>query len=263
MTVSKYCLFIYIFCLTPSFSSANASAPPTPSAFDYSLSGVARTPPFGAALRGEVGRSFPLNQDSASDYFRGRIRPRLALQSSGIVNVLAPAIDIFPVAFLGMTFGGDYVHRTDPILGLDCYTYECGGWLNSEYVRLTLAYQYQSFFAVLNHERRFYSARTDVSKNLIDSANLFSIAPSSDRGSLTSLLIGNKLVTGDVLGLQAQLQTAETSKGFQNQQFLFYVLVKPDYSYVFSAGRFESDIYRPTPQVAFAISWATANKPAL
>jgi len=230
---------------------------------DYSWVSVVRTPPFGAALRGEIGRSLPFHEDAAIEYLRGYIRPHLALQSSGIVNVIAPAIDFFPVTFFGVSLGGDYIHRNDPILGLDCNTYECDGWLNSSYLRLSLAYKFRNFFTVGKLERRSYEERTDTSKNLIDSANLFSIAPTNDRGSLTSLVMGWKLEGNHLFGFQFQNQTTEVSKGFQNQQFLFYSIKPADYSYLFSLGRFESDIYQPTPQIAFAINWATANRPIL
>lgn len=79
----------------------------------------------------------------------GLIRPALELTSSGVINAINPRIEFYPISFLGVARGRQYIYSNyDEFTFFDCDTSRCKGSLDKDYTEFKMAMAFKGITAM-------------------------------------------------------------------------------------------------------------------
>jgi len=116
---------------------------------DLAFGAAARSMPFGASIGGELGLNRLVWGDPKStDKLYGFVRPYVKGSTSAVVNRATIGFDLFPVSFVGLSWGGSASARfTTNYATLNCLGLQCDGSLKSIFVSPKIIVGYHGFFA--------------------------------------------------------------------------------------------------------------------
>jgi hypothetical protein len=141
----------FLICLALIVSAIPSRAAEKNSGLDYFAGFGIRSMPFGAAGYAEAGSNHLLYGDYANpeEVFYGYLRPGVRLTSAISINAADAFISVYPVSFLGFTFGSAITHRSKDQSGnADCSLYQCDGDLRTMYGAVDLTLGAKGYFVV-------------------------------------------------------------------------------------------------------------------
>ena len=116
---------------------------------DYKAGAATRTLPFGLSFSGEIGYSKLLWGQPKESKLYGYLRPFFRANTSFVINRAQAGLALFPVSFIGASWGVYGSHRNVSKLStLNCDNLQCGGSLRSVFIRPQVTLGHAGFFGV-------------------------------------------------------------------------------------------------------------------
>ncbi len=81
----------------------------------------------------------------------GLIRPSLAVSTSAVINSVKAEIEVFPISFIGMSFGRQYIHSNYDFPFFDCEQVTCQGNFTRNYVETKMALGAKGWVTLLSY----------------------------------------------------------------------------------------------------------------
>lgn len=228
-----------------------------PGRWDYSYAAGVRSLPLGLSAWGELGYNHLLWGDSpsASNPFYGYVRPKVSLQSSGIVNRADVGIDLAfwaPLVF-EVTYAWD--HRSGDFSEFDCAQLQCRGLVRRAKVAAKLSAGYGDYFLLWDSLMEQVKAPLSVTQDVGDQYWSLRAASAQDLMLSTELTLGRKLSdqwSAGVVGARSRFQnTGENS----TSAMAFASFKRASLRYFIGAGMYESSRSERGLATAFGLKW--------
>lgn len=222
--------------------------------FDLTVGALYRSYPLSGIAEVESGYGFLL-WGTAREPFSGFIRPRIYANSAVSYNSLDGALEIFPLAFLGVRAGGEGIQNDRRYTSYDCETYQCLGREYRTYVETEFSLGAGPLFGQFQWRRESWSQARPSDGDFIDPTSGIVMAARGDRQTVFRGLIGLKLSDDwAVLGLYryAQSEPGDISRS----PTLFLRFRTGGLSMGVGGGAFGSPIKRNEANVQAYIRWS-------
>lgn len=225
--------------------------------WDYSAGFGARSLPFGAAARADAGYNALFWGDPAPGEFRyGFFRPRVMIQSSGLVSRAEAALAVHPISFVSLQAGAWHSQRFTTFDTIDCTSVDCKGSLSAGFLSASAAVAYGSLFASgsFRWNAISHSSSTGTDAPFAEEGSALVGTPGSDHLSSAQLIVGggSEQWKGGILFSREKMTAAGN---FNRTQALFVQRKQKAWTYSAGVGAYESSTAPRGLTVFGAIHW--------
>jgi hypothetical protein len=210
--------------------------------FDLSAGIQGRTlPSVGGELYLESGYNQIIwgKRKSSKDVLFGLIRPSLGLSTSGVINVAKAELEFFPISFIGITAGRQYIHSNFEFPFFNCEAVTCKGEFERNYVEGKMILGLKGWIAMGTYKVDKINSPDDGNP-MPDWRNVIIGNPAREI-QVEKKLIAGKLISNKLVGVLLEnvkfLGSGERKESFMG---IFQISTKSN-SYMFGAGAFHTD----------------------
>jgi hypothetical protein len=210
--------------------------------FDLSAGLQGRTlPSVGAELYVESGYNQLLwgNKKKSTDVIFGMVRPVIGLSTSGVINVAKAELEFFPISFIGLTAGRQYIHSSFDFPFFNCEVVTCKGEFERNYIESKIILGYSGWIAMGSYKIDKVNS-PDKNTPMPDWRNVIIGNPKREIQIEKKLILG-KLFSNKLVGVLLEnvefLGSRERKESFMG----IYQFVNKSNSYMIGAGAFHSD----------------------
>jgi len=210
--------------------------------FDLFFGAQGRTlPAIGAEVYAESGYNQLLwgKKETSKDVLYGLIRPSLNVSSSAVINSTKAELEFFPISFLGLSVGRQYIHSNYEFPFFDCDQVECKGTYERNWFEAKMALGHGGWVVVGNYKIDNLTGPSD-DKPMADWRNVIVGAPGKD------VQIDKKLVVAKMFGPHMAGVLIESTLFLESRErresfAAVYQYKHNDTQYMFGAGPFHTD----------------------
>jgi hypothetical protein len=209
--------------------------------FDLATGIQARSLPM---IGGEIYAESGFNQllwgtkKTTQDFKYGLIRPSLGVSTSAVINSAKAELEFFPISFLGIAVGRQYLHSNFDFPFFDCEEVTCQGEFIRNFVETKLALAHKGWIALTNYKvDTLRSPQKDRPQG--DWRNVILGDPGTEVQHEKKLLIG-KMFSQHMVGILAEHAQFEGSKEAKEGFTAVYQLRRENTSYMFGLGSFRT-----------------------
>jgi hypothetical protein len=214
----------------------------SPHKFDFSGGFQARSlPSTGVELYGDGGLNYLIwgKKETPKDVLYGLVRPSFGASTSGVINQVRGEIEIFPISFLGFSFGRQIIHSNFDFKFFECEKVSCKGTYERNYVETKMVIGHNGWFLAGNYKIDRVNSPNDGAP-MADWRNVIIGKPEReiqiDKRVIAGKLFSNKMI-GVMLDNVQFLGSRERKESFIG----VYQITKKENTYLFGAGVLHSD----------------------
>lgn len=210
--------------------------------FDLSSGLQARSlPSTGMEVYGDGGFNYLFwgKKNSPKDVFYGLIRPSIGASTSGVINQLRGEIEIFPISFLGISFGRQLIHSNFDFNFFECEKVTCRGTFERNYVESKMVIGHAGWF-VSGHLKIDKINSPDDGVPMADWRNVIIGNPEREI-QIDKRLVAGKIFSNKMIGIMIDNVQFLGSRERKESYIGVYQITKKDNSYLFGAGVLHSD----------------------
>ncbi|MFY7994212.1 MAG: hypothetical protein ACOVP4_13025 [Bacteriovoracaceae bacterium] len=210
--------------------------------FDLSVGTQGRTlPALGAELYADAGYGQVLwGEREAGDknVLFGLIRPSLGVSTSAVINSVKAEIEVFPISFLGLAIGRQFIHSNFDFPFFDCDQVTCQGEFTRNYVETKIALGARGWVTLLSY--KFDTLRASKkSRPIADWRHVIVGEPGEEvqieRKALIAKMMGHHMV-----GLLLENVRFEGSGEMKESYAAVYQYKPAEVAYMIGAGSFRT-----------------------
>ena len=145
--------------------------------FERKIYGIGSANPTGLVLSAGVAYNQKIWDDSGEKFWKyGYIRPKVAFDTSFLVNTVSAELQTYPISILGFSFGSNYAYRSiQHNDDFSCDLYNCRGEMHRNYFRANANLGAGDYISSLSYQvEHFYNSHDD-SKPSVELATLLLI----------------------------------------------------------------------------------------
>ncbi len=229
--------------------------------FERQVSGVASSRPFGLVLTAGLAYNQKIWDDSSETFWKyGYIRPKVAFDTSFLVNTAVAELQVYPISIFGFAVGSSYAYRSvQKNEEYDCDKLSCRSELHRNYFRANLNLGAGNFISSLNYQvEHFYISRDD-NKPSVDLGTLLVLAPKNAQQEKMIAFFGYKMseyIDVGVLEMFHQATDPATDIKMKSEGQYFVARVKhEDFKYMGGVGTFGTDYKEKSFAAIFKVIW--------
>ncbi len=230
--------------------------------FERQISAVASNRPFGLVLTGGLAYNYKLWDDSGEQFWKyGYIRPKVAFDTSFLVNTAITEIQVYPISIFGVTLGSSYAYRSvDKNEEYDCAKVSCRSELHRNYFRTDINLGAGSFISSLSYQVEHYYISHDNLLSSVDLGTLLLIPHENGQQEKMIAFFGYRasdFIQVGVLELFNQATDPSVSERKKSEgQYIVARLKGPDLSYTAGVGTFGTDYNEKSFAVFVKMNWS-------
>ena len=163
--------------------------------FEHKVYGLASNNPLGLVLSAGLAYNQKVWDDSTEKFWMyGYIRPKVAFDTSFLVNTASAEIQVFPISIFGFTLGSNYAYRSvEDSPDFSCDLYNCRGEMHRNYFRVNANLGAGDFVSSLSYQvEHFYNSNDDM-KPSVELATLLLIPEENGIQERYTAFFGYKL----------------------------------------------------------------------
>jgi hypothetical protein len=172
--------------------SANARAD-----FDLHADGLLRSYPESGYVDLQVGYGFLIwGAAGPGNYFYGYIRPFAEIDTGGTYNSGLLGVELFPLSFLGVRVGKEWIQNDYHYRGADCAIYNCGGARQREYIEGHLLVGYGPWFLSMESRWDFWKQKDPHNSDFIEPTSYLATKADGDTQLVINGFTGYEVAPG-------------------------------------------------------------------
>lgn len=209
--------------------------------FDLTLGLQGRTlPSLGAEVYADSGYNLVFwgKKKGPKDVLYGLIRPSIGVSSSGVINSVKGEIEFFPISFLGISAGRQFIHSNYDFPFLNCDEVACEGEFRRNWVESKMVLGAKGWIAMGSYKVDTLRG-PDNSTPMADWRNVI-IGEAGEEVQIEKKLIVGKMFSNKLVGILAENVQFLGSKERKESYAAVYQFRHKHTSYMFGAGPFRT-----------------------
>lgn len=229
--------------------------------FERQLSGVVSNRPFGLAVTAGLAYNYKIWDDSESAFWKyGYVRPKVAYDTSLLVNTAIAELQIYPVSIFGFSVGSSYAYRSvTKNEEYNCDQVSCKSELHRNYFRTNLNLGAGNFISSLSYQVEHYYISHDDLLPSVDLGTLLLIPNENGQQEKMVAFLGYKAsddIDVGVLEMFNQVtDSAMDTKTKSEGQYVVARLKQGEFKYMGGFGTFGTDYNEKSFAAILKIVW--------
>jgi hypothetical protein len=185
--------------------------------------------------------------------FYGLIRPSMQSGTSVVVNNIQTQLEFYPISFLGIVIGKQFIRSDFDFPNYDCEKIICRGNIEKKYIEYRLALGYKGFVSIntIRQDENTYYPR----KKPFAEFRTAMIADAHGENAYSSRHILGVQKGKELFGIGLEYSHLYESNQKWQQQFLVYQKQFDDYALTYGFGTFNSSYQDLAPIVLFRLHY--------
>ena len=227
--------------------------------FERKVYGLVSTNPTGLVLSAGMAYNQKVWDHSEEKFWNyGYIRPRVAFDTSFLVNTAVAELQVYPISILGFSFGSNYSYRSVKHSDdFSCDLYNCRGEMHRNYFRVNANLGAGEFISSLSYQvEHFYNSNDDM-KPSVELATLLLIPQKNGIQERYTAFFGYKLSDDMNFGV-LEMHNIVSGQGVTTKsegQYLVASVSVDKLKCTAGVGTFGSDYNEKTFSLIVKINW--------
>jgi hypothetical protein len=137
--------------------------------FDFNIEGFSRTLPLAGFAEVQLGYDSLLwGSAGAAEVLYGYLRPYVELDTGGTYNSGLVGVEVFPISFLGIKAGQEWIQNDTKSISFHCSKYSCAGTSTRAFVESSLSVGFSGWFLLAGGRWEKWHEKTTSNGDFLD-----------------------------------------------------------------------------------------------